>query len=51
MIIGHNQVNMDPVKVQEVLDWPIPETVKQVRGFLDFGNFYRQFINHYSDIA
>jgi hypothetical protein len=51
MIISHNQVDMDPVKVQGVLDWPILEIVKQVRGFLDFSNFYRQFIDHYSDIA
>jgi hypothetical protein len=51
MIISHNQVDMDPVKVQRVLDWPTPETVKQVRGFLGFGNFYRRFINHYSNIA
>jgi hypothetical protein len=51
MIISHNQVDMDLVKVQGVLDWPTPETVKQVRGFLGFGNFYRRFIDHYSDIA
>jgi hypothetical protein len=51
MIISHDQVDMDPVKVQGVLDWPTPETVKQVRGFLGFGNFYRRFIDHYSDIA
>jgi hypothetical protein len=30
MIISHNQVDMDPVKVQGVLNWPTPETVKQV---------------------
>jgi hypothetical protein len=51
MIISYNQVNIDLVKVQGVLDWPTLETVKQVRGFLGFGNFYRQFINYYSDIA
>jgi hypothetical protein len=51
MIISHDQVDMDPVKVQGVLDWPTPEIVKQVREFLGFGNFYRRFINHYSDIA
>jgi hypothetical protein len=51
MIISHDQVDMDPVKVQGVLDWPTPETVKQVRGFLGFGNFYSQFIDHYFNIA
>jgi hypothetical protein len=51
MIVSHNQVDIDPVKVQRVLDWPTPETVKQVKGFLGFGNFYRHFIDHYSNIA
>jgi hypothetical protein len=51
MIISHNQIDMDPVKVQGVLNWLTPETVKQVRGFLGFGNFYRRFIDHYSNIA
>jgi hypothetical protein len=51
MIISHNQVDIDSVKVQGVLDWPTPETIKQVRGFLGFDNFYRRFIDYYSDIA
>ena len=31
--------------------WPTPTMVKEVRGFLGFGNFYRQFIRHYLNIA
>lgn len=33
-IISARGVNMDPSKVQAVLDWPIPRTAKEVRGFL-----------------
>lgn len=51
MIVEHNCVSMDPVKLKGVLDWPTPTTVKQVRGFLGFGNFYRRFIDHYSNIV
>lgn len=51
MIVGHNRVSMDPVKLKGVLDWPVSTTVKQVRGFLGFGNFYRRFTDHYSDIV
>ena len=40
MIVGHNYVKMDPAKVEGILKWPTPTTVKQVRGFLGFGNFY-----------
>jgi hypothetical protein len=51
MIISHNQVNIDLVKIQGKLDWPELEMVKQVRGFLRFGNSYQYSINHYFDIA
>jgi hypothetical protein len=42
---------MDPIKLKGITDWPTPKTVKEVRSFLGFGNFYRKFIKHYSDIA
>ena len=42
---------MDPVKLAGITDWPTPTTVKQVRSFLRFGNFYRQFIGHYASLA
>jgi len=42
---------MDTSKLKGIQDWPIPSTVKQVRGFLGFGNFYRRFIRNFSDIA
>ena len=42
---------MDPGKLKGIQDWPAPTTVKQVRGFLGFGNFYRCFIRGLSEIA
>ena len=42
---------MDPIKLAGIQAWLIPSTVKQVRSFLGFGNFYQKFISHYSDIA
>jgi len=38
-------------KLEGIKNWPSPTTVKQVRSFLGFGNFYRKFIGHYADIA
>lgn len=40
-IIEEGKVCMDPSKVKGILDWPQPQTVKQLRSFLGFGNFYR----------
>jgi len=51
MIISENQIKMDPAKLEGIRNWPAPTTVKQVRSFLGFGNFYRKFIGHYADIA
>ena len=30
LIVSHNQLRMDPVKVKGVLEWPTPRTVKEV---------------------
>lgn len=42
---------MDPDKIKAIREWEIPTTVKGVRGFLGFANFYRTFIKGYSDLV
>ena len=44
-------LRMDPEKVQAITNWLAPTTVKGVRGFLGFANYYRMFINDYSEIT
>lgn len=44
-------IRMDPEKVKAIQEWQAPTTVKGVRGFLGFANFYRRFIEHYSDVV
>ena len=51
MIVEEGKIAMDNVKLAGIKDWPVPTTVKQVRSFLGFGNFYRKFMSHYSDMA
>jgi ribonuclease HI len=42
---------MDPAKIKGISNWPTPTSVKQIRSFLGFCNFYRPFIYHFSHIA
>src|ERR1700756_4732887 len=51
LIISEGQIRMDAAKLAGIKQWPEPTTVKQVRSFLGFANFYRKFIGHYSELA
>ena len=51
IIVGNGQVKMDPIKVQGITDWPTPTTVRELRSILGFGNYYKAFIDNYSQIA
>jgi hypothetical protein len=47
VIISHNKVKMDPVKVTGVADWPTPTNKKEVQSFVGFINFYCRFISNF----
>jgi RNase H-like domain found in reverse transcriptase len=51
MIIKEGRITMDSVKLGGIRDWPVPTTLKQTWSFLGFGNFYQNFISHYSKLA
>ena len=51
LIIKEGQLSMDPVKLKGISEWLVPTTVKQVRAFLGFGNFYQRFIRKFSELA
>jgi hypothetical protein len=44
-------IRMDPVKTQAIQEWLAPTTVKGVRGFLGFANFYRRFIPNFGRVV
>ena len=51
VIIEKGMTRMDPVKVEGIRNWPIPKSVKDVRSFLGFCNFYRPFMAGYAHDA
>jgi hypothetical protein len=48
VIISHNKVEMYPVKIAGVVDWPTPSTKKEVQSFISFVNFYQCFTPGFS---
>ncbi|MBD2359459.1 DDE-type integrase/transposase/recombinase [Tolypothrix sp. FACHB-123] len=47
---GHS-VRPDPEKIRAVEEWEAPRSVRDLRSFLGFANFYRDFIPGFSSIT
>jgi len=51
VVIGPNGIEMEEGKVEEVLGWPVPKTVKDIRKFLGLANYYKRFIKDFARVA
>ena len=50
-IVSHEGVKLDPGKIQAMREWPIPKTLKKLRGSLGLASYYQQFVKNYVQIV
>ncbi len=49
-VISNGGVKANQDKIREILDWPLPKTLKQIRQFNGLASYYRKFIKDYAKI-
>lgn len=49
-IVSKEGVAVDPSKLDTIAKWPLPTTVKTLRGFLGLKGYYKKFIPDFGKI-
>ena len=50
-VISTKGIVVNPERVQAVLDWTPPKSVKQVRSFLRLASYCRRFVENFSKVS
>jgi hypothetical protein len=50
-IFNKDGVRVDPKKIEAMQYWPLPKTLKSLRGFLGLMGYYHKFVQNYGKIA
>ena len=46
-VVSHEGLKVDPRKIKAIMEWPIPKTIKKLRGFSGLTGYYRRFLKNY----
>jgi hypothetical protein len=49
-VISKGGISVNPIKVQDVLNWMAPTSVGDIQSFLGLAGYYRRFIEGFSKI-
>jgi hypothetical protein len=50
-IVSDEGIRPDPRKIEAITKWETPTDLHQLRSFLGFGNYFRRFIQGYSNLV
>ena len=50
-IISEEGIQMDPKKIEVIIEWKPPRNVTEIRGFLGLVGYYRRFVKGFSMTA
>jgi len=50
-VVSGGKIGVDYEKIRHVVEWPIPRTLKEVRGFVGLCSYYRRFVKDFGRIA
>lgn len=50
-IITPDGIKPDPEKIRDIVNYPLPRNVKDVRAFLGLAGWYRKFIPNFAEVA
>eukprot|EP00253_Pinus_taeda_P015625 PITA_15625 len=49
-VITKEGIAVDPEKIKDIMDWPVPKDVTDVRSFMGLAGYYRRFVEGFSKV-